>query len=72
MTFLTTVPEGFVGRVHAGPVGSGYLAVSDGARFVLIPTTPKALALQGRTVDVARDPQGRFVGLRARSLDRGR
>jgi type IV secretory pathway VirD2 relaxase len=72
LTFLTTVPEGFVGRVQAGPAGSGHLAVSDGARFVLVPATPKALALQGRTVDVARDAHGRFVGLRARSLDRGR
>jgi type IV secretory pathway VirD2 relaxase len=72
MTFLTTVPEGFVGRVQAGPAGSGHLAVSDGARFVLVPATSEGLALKGRTVEVARDEQGRFVGLRARSLDRGR
>ncbi len=70
--FLKTVPEDFVGRVQAGPAGSGHLAVSDGARFVLVPATPEALALHGRTVEVARDAQGRFVGLRARSLDRER
>jgi hypothetical protein len=72
MTFLRTVPEGFVGRVQAGPAGSGHLTVSDGARFVLVRATPEALALAGRTVEVAHDAQGRFVGLRARSLDRGR
>ncbi len=72
MTFLETVPERFAGRVQAGPAGSGHLAVSDGARFVLVPTTPEALALAGRTVEVMRDAQGRSVGLRAPSLDRGR
>jgi type IV secretory pathway VirD2 relaxase len=72
MVFLTTVPDGFVGRVQAGPAGSGSLAVSDGARFVLVPATPETLALTGRSVEVARDAQGHFVGLRARSLDRGR
>jgi hypothetical protein len=72
MAFLETVPERFVGRVQAGPAGSGHLAISDGARFVLVPATPEALALAGRTVEVARDAQGRFVGLRPRSLDRER
>jgi type IV secretory pathway VirD2 relaxase len=72
MTFLKSVPEGFVGRVRAGAAGSGHLAISDGARFVLVPATPEALALAGRTVEVARDAQGRFVGLRPRSLDRER
>ena len=72
MTFLDTVPERFAGRVQAGPAGSGHLAVSDGTRFVLVPATPEALALAGRTVEVARDAQGRFVGVRAPGLDRGR
>ncbi len=72
MAFLRTVPEGFVGRVQEGPAGSGQLAVSDGARFVLVPATPEGLALEGKTVEVARDAQGRFVGFRQRSLDRGR
>jgi hypothetical protein len=72
MTFLSTVPEGFVGRVQAGPALAGHLTVSDGAWFVLVPATPEALALAGRAVEVARDAQGRFVGLRPRSLDRER
>ncbi|HXX68678.1 MAG TPA: DUF3363 domain-containing protein [Polyangiaceae bacterium] len=72
MTFLTTIPSGFVGRVQAGPQGSGHLAVSDGARFIVVPATPEALALEGRTVSVARDAQGRFVGLRPQSLERER
>jgi type IV secretory pathway VirD2 relaxase len=72
MTFLKTVPEGFVGRLHAGPPGLGHLAVSDGARFVLVSATPEALALAGRTVAVERDPQGRFLGVRPRRLDRER
>jgi len=72
MTFLPSVPAGFAGRVQAGLAGSPYLTVSDGARFVLVPATPEALALRGQTVDVGRDAQGRFVGLHARSLDRGR
>jgi hypothetical protein len=72
MTFLSTVPEGFRGRVEAQPRGSSYLTVSDGARFVLVPATPETLALHGKTVDVTRDAHARFVGLRPRSLDRGR
>jgi len=72
MTFLLIVPERFVGRVQTGPAGSGHLAVSDGGRFVLVPATPEALAHAGRTVEVARDAQGRFVGLRPRTLDRER
>jgi hypothetical protein len=70
--FLRTVPEGFVGRVQPGPSGSGHLAVLDGVRFVLAPESREALALAGKTVEVARDAQGRFVGLRPRTLDRKR
>ncbi len=70
--FLKTVPAGFSGRVYAGPPGSPYLAVSDGTRFVLVPATPEARALHGRTVGVARDERGRCVGIRAPGLDRGR
>jgi type IV secretory pathway VirD2 relaxase len=72
MTFLREVPERFAGRVQSGPAGSGYLAVSDGARFVLVPATPRAHALMGRTVEVARDAEGRFVRIRTQDLDRGR
>jgi hypothetical protein len=72
MTFLEAVPERFTGRVREGPAGSAYCAVSSGTRFVLVPATPEVLALRGRTVDVARDAQGRFVGLRPRDHDLGR
>jgi hypothetical protein len=72
MTFLEKVPERFAGRVQAGPEGSTYLAVSDGARFVLVPAAPESRALMGTTVEVARDAHGRFVGLRPRGLDLGR
>jgi hypothetical protein len=62
----------FVGRVQTVPRGSGYLAVSDGARFVLVPATPEARTLTGRSVEIARDAQGRVVGLRTPDLDLGR
>ncbi len=72
MTFLRDVPAGFVGRVQAGPTRSGHLAVSDGARFVLVPATSEALANAGKAVEVARDVHGLFVGIRPRGLDRER
>jgi type IV secretory pathway VirD2 relaxase len=72
MAFLRTIPAGFSGRVQPGPPDSPYLAVSDGARFVLVPATPQARTLHGRTVEVTRDVHGHFVGLRAPGLDRWR
>jgi type IV secretory pathway VirD2 relaxase len=69
MTFLEAVPERFTGRVREGPEGSGYCTVSSGTFFVLVPATPAVIALCGRTVKVARDAQGRFVGLRPRERD---
>jgi type IV secretory pathway VirD2 relaxase len=73
-TFLPTVPLGFRGRVEPGSERSPYVAVSDGLRFILIPASPDSRALAGRTVDVARDAQGRFLGVqpRDRGHDRGR
>jgi hypothetical protein len=68
-TFLPTVPPGFRGRVETASECSPYVAVSDGLRFILIPALPDSRALAGRTVDVARDAQGQFLGLRPR--DRG-
>ncbi|HXX67872.1 MAG TPA: DUF3363 domain-containing protein [Polyangiaceae bacterium] len=73
--FLPTVPDGFRGRVSSGLAVARYLAVSDGERFVLVPATAEAhaLALRGSTVHVARDANGRAVGLRLdRDLERGR
>jgi hypothetical protein len=72
MTFLEKVPERFAGRIEVGPAGSGYLAVSDGARFVLVPAAPASRALMGTKVEVTCDAHGRFVGLRPRGLDLGR
>jgi hypothetical protein len=72
MTFLEALPERFRGRVGEGPAGSAYCPVSNGAQFVLVPATPDVLALRGRTVEVARDGQGRFVSLRPRDHDLGR
>ncbi len=69
MTFLEALPERFTGRVREGPAGSPYCVVSSGTRFVLVPATSEVLALRGRTVEVGRDAQGRFVGLRPRERD---
>jgi hypothetical protein len=69
MTFLEAVPERFTGRVREGPAESAYCVVSSGTRFVLVPATSEVLALRGRTVEVGRDAQGRFVGLRPRERD---
>jgi type IV secretory pathway VirD2 relaxase len=72
-TFLPTVPNGFRGSVEPGPEGAPYLAVSDGARFILMPATPEARALLGKTVEVSRDTHGRLgLQLRDRGHDRGR
>jgi type IV secretory pathway VirD2 relaxase len=73
-TFLETVPGQFRGRVQPRTAPMAYLEVSDGRRFILIPSSPETLALSGKTVDVSRDAQGRFVGLhpRDRDHDRGR
>jgi hypothetical protein len=70
--FLESTPPGFQGFVQPGPEGSGYLAVSDGARFVLLPSTRERLALAGRTVELVHDAHGDLVDVRAPSLDRGR
>ena len=70
--FLESPPPGFRGFVQRGPEGSSYLAVSDGARFVLLPATRERLALEGKTVELVRDAHGRLVDLRAPSIDRGR
>ncbi len=70
--FLESTPTRFRGRLQRGPEGSPYLAVSDGARFVLVPDAPEARSRIGQLVEVVRDAQGRFVALPSPSLDRGR
>ena len=71
-TFLETVPAHFGGRVQPGPAAMPYLEVSDGRRFILIPASIETVALSGKTVDVSRDAQGRFLGLRPRDRDHDR
>jgi hypothetical protein len=71
-TFLEAVPPHFSGRVQSGPAAMPYLEVSDGRRFILIPSSPETLALSGNAVDVSRDAQGRFLGLRPRERDHDR
>jgi type IV secretory pathway VirD2 relaxase len=71
-TFLETIPEHFRGRVQPGPAATAYLEVSDGRRFILIPASIETVALAGKTVDVSRDAQGRFLGLRPRDRDHDR
>ncbi|MGH7437448.1 MAG: DUF3363 domain-containing protein [Polyangiaceae bacterium] len=62
--FLAKTPDGFRGHVNAGPDGAPYVVVTDGSRFVLLPASREVRALDGRTVGVSRDPQGRLrVGL---------
>jgi type IV secretory pathway VirD2 relaxase len=68
--FLESAPPGFRGRVQPGP--EGYLAVSDGVRFVVLPATRESLALVGKTVELAQDARGRILGLRPPSLDHER
>ncbi len=70
--FLESVPTRFRGRLQRGPDGCPYLAVTDGARFVLVPDAPEARSRTGQIVEVVRDAQGRFVAHRSPSLDRGR
>jgi type IV secretory pathway VirD2 relaxase len=69
--FLAKVPDGFRGRLLAGPVGTGYDVVTDGARFVLIPASREHRALAGRASVISRDAHGRLT-IRATDKDRGR
>jgi hypothetical protein len=58
-TFLDGPPDRFRGRVQAAPEGAPYVAVSDGARFVLVPASRELGALDGKQVVVALDARGR-------------
>ena len=69
--FLAKTPDGFQGRLQAGPAGAPYAVVSDGARFVLVPASQETRALAGKTVDLARDGYGRLT-IRAPDKDRDR
>jgi type IV secretory pathway VirD2 relaxase len=63
-TFLARIPDRFRGNVQEGPRGASHLVVSDGQRFVLVPDSADARSLLGKRVEVARDRDGLFLGLR--------
>ena len=69
--FLAKTPEHFRGRVQAGPEGAPYVVVTDGARFVLVPSSLELSALATKTIALSRDAQGRLT-MRADDRDRGR
>jgi hypothetical protein len=69
--FLAKTPERFRGRVQAGPEGAPYVVVTDGARFVLVPSSRELHALATKTIALSRDAQGRLT-MRADDRDRGR
>jgi hypothetical protein len=69
--FLAKTPERFRGRVQVGPEGAHYAVVSDGARFVLVPSSRELRVLTGKTVVVARDGHGHLT-IRAPDRDRDR
>jgi type IV secretory pathway VirD2 relaxase len=69
--FIAKTPERFRGKVRAGPEGVPYAVVTDGAQFILVPTSRDLRSLAGNAVEVLRDPQGRF-SVRAIERDLGR
>jgi len=69
--FLAKTPERFRGRVQAGPEAALYLVVTDGSRFVLVPSSLELRALATKTIALSRDAQGRLT-IRADDRDRGR
>ncbi|MBV9946683.1 MAG: DUF3363 domain-containing protein [Myxococcales bacterium] len=70
-TFLPAIPRHFRGWIKDAPEGARYLEVSEGLRFVLIPATPEARALIGKTVELSGDERGRLRGLQRADRDRG-
>lgn len=69
--FLAKTPERFRGRVQAGSEAAPYVVVTDGARFVLVPSSLELRALATKTIALSRDAQGRLT-IRADDRDRGR
>ena len=69
--FLAKTPDRFRGRLQVGPEGAPYAAVSDGARFVLVPASQEIRGLAGKTVAIARDGHGRLT-ISALDKDRDR
>ena len=69
--FLAKTPERFRGRLQAGPEEAQYAVVTDGTRFVVVAASREVRALDGKTVVVSRDRQGRLA-IRAPEKDRDR
>jgi len=69
--FLAETPDRFRGRLQVGPDGVPYVVVTDGARFVVVPTSREAGRFANKTVEVGRDAQGQLV-IRAMEKDLGR
>jgi Protein of unknown function (DUF3363) len=71
--FLERVPDGFRGvvRVHERHKGrdAAYVEITDGMRFILLPTQRELENQRGRTVSVSYDREGR---LRTSPHDRSR
>ena len=69
--FLAKAPDRFQGRLQPGSEGASYAVVTDGARFVLVPSSREFRALSGKAVVVSRDAQGRLT-IRAPDRQRDR
>ena len=69
--FLAKTPERFRGRLQAGPEAAPYVVVTDGSRFVLVPSSLELRALATKTIALSRDAQGRLT-IGADDRDRGR
>ena len=69
--FLAETPDRFRGRLQVGPESRPYVVVTDGARFVVVPTSHDAGCFANKSVVVGRDPQGRLT-IRAIDRDLGR
>jgi hypothetical protein len=75
VAFVPGLVDGFRGRVTLAGSGErpdGYAVVSDGVQCVVLRATPLLRAVQGSSVELSRDSQGRLVVQRVRDLDRGR
>jgi pimeloyl-ACP methyl ester carboxylesterase len=69
--FLAETPDRFRGRLLVGPEGVPYAVVTDGARFVVVPTSHDAGRFANKAVVVGRDVQGRLT-IQAVEKDLGR
>jgi type IV secretory pathway VirD2 relaxase len=59
--FLAETPDRFRGRLQIGPAGVPYAVVTDGARFIVVPTQHDARRFANKAVALGRDSQGRLT-----------